>query len=82
MECIDVHVKGECVWDIMELTQVAERDGAHDVTEEDWRMYVDDRTCGKLDSKLVAAVRKKMIKNLADMSVYAKSAKRVPWPRE
>ena len=40
-------------------------------------MYVDDRTGGKLDSKLVAAARKKDIKNLEDMGVHVKVPKRV-----
>ena len=40
-------------------------------------MYVDDRTGGKLDSKLVAAARKKEINNLEDMGVYVKVPKRV-----
>ena len=51
--------KDECASDHMALMQVAESDGAHDVTEDDRSMYVDDRTGGKLDSKLVAAARKK-----------------------
>ena len=77
VKCIDVHIKDECASDNMALMQVAESDGAHDVTEDGWRMYVDDRTGGKLDSKLVAAARKKEIQNLEDMGVYVKVPKRV-----
>ena len=69
VKCIDVHVKDVCASDNMALMQVVESDGAHDVTEDDWRMYVDDRTGGKL--------RKKEIKNLEDMGVYVKVPKRV-----
>ena len=40
VKCIDVHITGECTSDNMALTKVAESDGAHDVTDDDWRMYV------------------------------------------
>ena len=52
---------------------MAEGDGAHDVTEDNWRMHIDDRTNGTLDSKLVAAARKWEIKNLDNMGVYVGS---------